>query len=60
MRAHLMMLPNCQSTMAYDLDGFNVMGIRFAQVLKRLGHTVILYASEENDAPCDELVTITT
>ena len=60
MRCHLMMLPNCQSTMAYDLDGFNTMGIRFAKILKRLGHTVLLYASEDNEAPCDELVTITT
>lgn len=34
--------------------------IRFTRLLKELGHTVILYASEENDAPCDELVTVIT
>ena len=60
MRVHLMALPNVQTTGAYDLDGFCTMGIRFAKVLKALGHTVILYASEENEAPCDELITVVT
>lgn len=60
MNVHLLSLPNVQSTWAYDLDGFNTMNIRFATILKRLGHHVTLYASEENDAPCDELVCITT
>lgn len=32
--------------------------IRMAKLLKELGHTVILYASEENEAPCNELVSI--
>ena len=60
MRIHLLALPNAQTTKAYDLDGFAQCTIRFAQVLERLGHTVILYASEENEAPCDELVTVCT
>ena len=60
MRIHLLSLPNVQSTWAYDLDGFNVMNMRFAKLLKGLGHTVMLYASEENEAPCDELIPITT
>jgi glycosyltransferase involved in cell wall biosynthesis len=29
-------------------------------MMKSLGHEVFLYASEENEAPCDELVTIVT
>ncbi len=29
-------------------------------MMKSLGHTVILYGSEENEAPCDELVTVVT
>jgi glycosyltransferase involved in cell wall biosynthesis len=49
-------LPNCQTTHAYSLDGFCALTIRFAKLLKDLGHTVFLYASEENDAPCDELI----
>lgn len=30
--------------------------IRMARLLKELGHEVVLYGSEENEAPCDELV----
>jgi glycosyltransferase involved in cell wall biosynthesis len=32
--------------------------IRMAKLLKELGHAVILYASDENEAPCNELVSI--
>lgn len=60
MRIHLLALPNVQTTSAYSLDGFCTATIRFARVLRRLGHTVMLYASEENEAPCDELVTVIT
>lgn len=56
MRVHLINLPNVQSTQAYDLDGFNLLNRRFARLLKELGHTVILYSSDENDFPCDEHV----
>ena len=59
-RFHLLALPNVQTTMAYSLCGFCVATIRFAKLLKELGHEVILYASEENEAPCDELVTVIT
>ena len=34
--------------------------IRFARLLKLLGCHVTLYGSEENEAPCDELVTVVT
>lgn len=60
MRFHLLALPNAQTTRAYDLCGFTQMTIKFARLLKELGHHVTLYASEENDAPCDELVTVIT
>ena len=60
MRIHLLALPNCQTTRAYSLDGFAQATIRFARMMKDLGHTVFLYASEENEAPCDELVTVIT
>jgi glycosyltransferase involved in cell wall biosynthesis len=49
-----------QTTHAYSLDGFCAATIKFARVLKELGAHVTLYASEENDAPCDELVTVIT
>jgi len=57
---HLLALPNVQTTKAYALDGFCKATIRFARLLKSLGHHVILYASEQNEAPCDELVTVIT
>lgn len=60
LRIHLLALPNAQTTAAYSLCGFAQATIRFAKLLKSLGHTVILYASEENEAPCDELVTVIT
>lgn len=60
MRFHLLALPNTQTTKAYSLDGFAMATIRFAKLLTGLGHTVFLYASEENEAPCDELVTVIT
>ena len=58
MRFHLLAPPNGQTTSAYSLDGFCMATIRMAKLLKELGHTVILYASEENEAPCNELVSI--
>ena len=59
-RVHLLSLPNVQSTWAYDLDGFNTMNLLFAEILKRLDYETILYAGEDNDAPCTELVTTIT
>jgi glycosyltransferase involved in cell wall biosynthesis len=58
MRFHLLALPNIQTTKAYSLDGFCMATIRMAKLLKELGHEVLLYASEENEAPCDELITV--
>lgn len=59
-RFHLLALPNVQTTWNYYLDGFVGTTIKFAEMLKSQGHEVILYASEENVAPCDELVTCIT
>jgi len=58
MRIHLLAPPNVQTTQEYALDNFGVMTCRFAKMLKGLGHEVTLYASEENEAPCAELVTL--
>jgi glycosyltransferase involved in cell wall biosynthesis len=60
MRVHLLAHPNSQTTADYELCGFSVCTRRFARILKMLGYTVFLYASEDNDAPCDELVTVIT
>lgn len=57
---HLVAIPNSQTTRAYSLCGYSQATIRMCRMLKELGHTVYLYASEENEAPCDELVTVIT
>lgn len=57
-RIHLLALPNAPTTAHYALDGFSQMTIRMAKVLDRLGHTVYLYGSEENEAPCTELIPV--
>ena len=57
---HLVAIPNSQSTRAYSLCGYSQATIRMCRMLKDLGHKVYLYASEENEAPCDELVTVIT
>jgi glycosyltransferase involved in cell wall biosynthesis len=59
-RIHLLAPPQTQTTKAYSLDGFTIATIRFARMMKASGHHVILYGSQENEAPCDELVTILT
>lgn len=60
MTIHLLALPNAQTTTKYELCGFTMATIRMAKLLRKLRHRVILYASEENEAPCDELVTVIT
>lgn len=55
-RVHLLATPNVQATAAYYLDVFNGFTRRFAELLTELGVSVTLYASEETDAPCTELV----
>jgi hypothetical protein len=59
-RVNLIALPNVQTTSAYSLDGFCTATIRMAKLLKELDYYVTLYASEQNEAPCDELVTVIT
>lgn len=56
MRIHLLASPNTQTTAAYPLDGFCTRTMLFAALVKRLGHEVILYGVERNEAPCDTFV----
>jgi len=53
-------IPNTQTTAAYYLDGFATRTILFARLLKALGHEVVLYGVEENEAPCDLFVQCVT
>lgn len=59
-RIHLLSLPNAFTTEAFCLDGFSQLTIRMATLLKRMGHHVTLYGGDQNEAPCDELVTVLT
>lgn len=59
-RFHVVGLPHTQTTMAYNACAYTMKVVKFCRMMKSLGHEVILYASEDNEAPCDELVTIVT
>ncbi len=55
-RVHLLSTPNVQVTAEYYLDVFCGFTRRFAELMTELGWDVILYAGEETDAPCIELI----
>jgi hypothetical protein len=57
MRFHVISLPHTQVTDAYSACAFTDKVRKFCKMMKKLGHTVYLYAGEENEAPCDELIT---
>ena len=58
MRFHVVSLPNTQTTLDYEACAYTAKVRKFCNMMKSLGHEVFLYASEENEAACDELVTI--
>ena len=57
---HVIALPNTQTTKAYSSCAYTQKVIKFCRMMKDMGNTVYLYASEDNDAPCDELITCIT
>ena len=57
MRFHVVGLPHTQTTKEYVNCAFTEKVRRFCLMMKDLGHEVYLYAGEENEAPCDELIT---
>ena len=57
-RFHVIAMPHTQTTAAYIACAYTQKVIKFCRMMKSLGHTVFLYASEDNEAPCDELITI--
>lgn len=54
MRFHLVALPHSCTTKAYSSCAFGEKCRKFAIMMKNRGHTVFLYAGEQNEAPCDE------
>ena len=59
-RFHVLGLPQCGTMKKYSACGFIPAIMNFCRMMKELGHTVILYTSDENEAPCDEAVQICT
>lgn len=57
-RFHVVSLPHTQTTAEYTACAYTQKVIKFCKMMKARGHEVFLYASEENEAPCDELITI--
>lgn len=55
---HVVALPHTQTTKQYNACAYTQKVIKFCAMMKSLGHKVYLYASEENEAPCDELIQI--
>lgn len=57
-RFHVVSLPHTQTTLDYTACAYTQKVLKFCRMMKARGHEVFLYASEDNEAPCDELITI--
>lgn len=55
---HVLSLPHTQTTLEYEACAYTSKVRKFCNMMKSLGHTVYLYASEENEANVDELITV--
>lgn len=60
MKIHVLSLAHTQTTRKFSNCAYTAKVVNFCEMMKMLGHEVILYASEDNDAPVDELVTCIT
>jgi len=60
LRFHVVSLPHTQTTAAYNNCAFAQLTRRFCAMMTSLGHEVVLYSGEDNDAPCAEHVTCIT
>jgi hypothetical protein len=54
---HVVALPHTHLTKAFSSCAYTAKVIGFCRMMKDRGHTVYLYAGEQNEAPCDELIT---
>jgi glycosyltransferase involved in cell wall biosynthesis len=60
MRLHLVGLPYSKTTTDFVTCAFTNKVVSFARMMMAAGHEVYLYAADENDAPCTELIPILT
>ncbi len=58
MTFHVLTLPHTQTTLEYEACAYTSKVRKFCNMMKSLGHKVYLYASEENEAAVDELITV--
>jgi glycosyltransferase involved in cell wall biosynthesis len=56
MRFHVVSLPHTQVSSAYASCAYTEKVRKFCRMMHERGHTVILYAGEQNEAPCTEHV----
>ena len=57
MRFHVVSLPHTNTTKEFVNCAYTEKTRRFCNMMKSLGHTVYLYAGEQNEAEVDELIT---
>lgn len=55
---HIVNLPHTQTTSKYSLCAYTAKAIKFSNMMKSIGYGTYLYASEENEADVNELITI--
>lgn len=60
MRFHVVSLPHSQTTKEYDTCAFTAKVRKFCDMMSSLGHQVVLYAGDENEAEVSTLVTCIT
>jgi glycosyltransferase involved in cell wall biosynthesis len=60
MRFHVVSLPHTNTTKEFANCAYTEKVRRFCNMMKSLGHTVYLYAGEQNEADVDELITCLT
>lgn len=60
MKLHLVSLPYSKTTSDFVTCAFTNKVVSFARMMMDQGHEVYLYAADENDAPCTELIPILT
>jgi glycosyltransferase involved in cell wall biosynthesis len=53
-------LPHTSTSIEYNNCAFATLTRKFCAMMKSLGHEVIVYSGDDNDAPCDEHVTCIT
>lgn len=60
MTLHVVSLPHTQTTKAYSTCAYTEKVRKFASMMTKRGHKVFLYAGDQNEAECTELVSCTT